>query len=144
MTDRVRLTYQGDEPVTLTGYGSPSPSDLRPGDVVELDADAAEAYRKDKRFTAADAEGADAVPYLTDAAGRRVDAEGRDLSEPIPRGIAAEVIEQARDDAGELKGEALDEALRALDLSTSGTAAAKRERLQAAAGSTPTTDGDPS
>lgn len=111
MAERTRYRYTGDEPVLLSGLGSPYPDEIEPGGLFDVDAvgDGGPDYAADPRFEQLEHDGELPRPSLP---------------EPIPASALP-------GDADELKGQELDDALRAAGLSTSGTVAARRERLSA-------------
>lgn len=120
MTERTIVRYDGEDAVSLHPNGDPRPSGVGKGETFEVDADVAELYDGSELFTL---EGP--APELTDEEQLRADAEAR----PEPRTLD-EIRAAVDTDPDELRGKALDDELRAAGLSSSGTVAEKRGRLE--------------
>lgn len=120
MTERTIVRYDGEDAVSLHPNGDPLPTGVGKGETFEIDSDVAELYDASELFTL---EGP--APELSDEERLAADAEAR----PEPRTL--DEIRAAVDvEPEELRGKALDDELRAASLSTSGTVAEKRTRLE--------------
>lgn len=110
-TGRARFKYLSDDksPVSLPGNADATPSVIRGGDVVEVNAEAAELLADDPMFELTD------EPYT-------VQLNAREQRE-------ADAVEAAAAEAEGLKGESLNDALRERDLPLTGTASEKRARI---------------
>lgn len=106
-TGRARFKYLSDDPspVSLPGSADATPSVIRPGDVVEVNAQTAELLRDDDTMWQPTDE-----PYTV----------------PPNRRQQREAEAKAAADADELKGADLDRALKTRGLPTTGTADEKR------------------
>jgi len=106
-TGRARFKYLSDDqsPVSLPGNADATPSVIRPGDVVEVNAEAAELMADDPAMWEPTDE-----PYTV----------------PPNRRAQREAAAKAQADADELKGADLDRALKSRGLPVTGTAVEKR------------------
>ena len=109
-TGRARFKYLSDDPspVSLPGTADATPSVIRPGDVVEVNAETAELLRED-----------DKMWQPTD----------EDYTVPPNRRAQREADAKAKADADELKGADLDRALKTRGLPVTGTADEKRSAV---------------
>lgn len=111
-TGRARFKYLSDDPspVSLPGTADATPSVIRPGDVVEVNAETADLLRADE-----------AMWQPTDEA----------YTVPPNRRQQREAEAKAQADADELKGDKLDRALKTRGLPVTGTADEKRAAVAA-------------